>query len=552
MATSAPGPSQGRAPHAEPNGEPQVTHEGYAPPGGTFSLVWLGLAATISGACVMLVEIVGTRVLTPFFGVGLYVWSALLGVTLGALALGYYLGGLVVDRGGRLTISTQLLLAGVWVALVPTLRVPLLMTLDGADVRLGALLAATVLFAPALCLMGMVSTSAVRHSLRGAATSGRSVGRVYALSTLGSLAGTLAAGFWLVPSFAATHVLWGTAAALVATGASGLIISRLPTTRKIAVGGTLLVSLLVASFARDDAAAGSFQILERRQSLYGNLSVVIDHSRASDLKLLRADHSFIGGEWATGEPVFGFVHLLEASRFARPNAKTALLIGLGVGSTARALAEAGIEVDVSELDPEVVDLAKRHFGFTPNGRVLIGDARVLIRNLDQRYDIIIHDTFTGGSTPEHLLSVEVMGRLAELLTEDGLLAVNMVGSARGPLSAAARSVYRTVSSVFPHMRVYQDGPLGEPHDTESQLNNLIFFASRSPIAFPDKLGRFAREPRRKHMFSGMPYWELSPDSLTGGQLITDEHNPIAHLATPVAELFHSQMRKLYPAEFWVR
>src|SRR5690606_10920875 len=103
---------------------------------------WLSLAAFVGGASVMLVEIVGTRVLTPLFGVGLYVWSALLGVTLGSLALGYYVGGVLADTRSKFALPVQLIAAGLLLCMTPFARVPLLLALSGMEPRLGALTAA--------------------------------------------------------------------------------------------------------------------------------------------------------------------------------------------------------------------------------------------------------------------------------------------------------------------------------------------------------------------------------------------------------------------------
>lgn len=500
--------------------------------------VWLGAAAFVGGASVMVVEVVGTRMLMPVFGVGLFVWSALLVVTLGSLAFGYYLGGRVADTGRWPPLHVQLMLAGTAVAIAPFLRVPVLRMGDGLGLRFGPVISALVLFAPALFLLGMVSTTVVKRSLRDAASTGRTVGRVYAISTLGSLLGTLAAGFWLVPSYTAGTIFSGTAALLVLVGGLGFPIAR----RGLA--GLALLPLVGVLFHEPVRVAG-FDVLARRQSLHGSLTVVRDATRAVPLLLLRADHSLIGAEWHTGQPAFSFVHLLSAGIHAHPHVERALVIGLGVGSVVEPLQVAGATVDVVELDAGVVELAREHFGFRANGEVFVEDARTLVQRLDRKYDIIVHDTFTGGETPEHLLSVEVIRELSRLLTERGILTLNMVGASEGPLSAAPLAVRATLLRVFPHVRSFRDDS-----SSSAALHNIVQFASRSEIVFEVPAAGGAGVSRRSEVLATFQDGEIFRDA-NPGVPIEDADNPVAALSVSVSERFHEEMNRLYPTDFWI-
>src|SRR5512145_1231763 len=155
---------------------------------------------SISGASVLAIEILGTRVLGPFYGVSIFLWSALITVTLAALAAGYALGGRWADRGPRLArLGTLLAAAGVWTLLVPWLRQPLLGALEPLGLRAAVLAAALLLFAPPLLCLGMVSPYAVRLKADRLDAVGRTAGNLYAVSTLASVVAALATGFYLVP-----------------------------------------------------------------------------------------------------------------------------------------------------------------------------------------------------------------------------------------------------------------------------------------------------------------------------------------------------------------
>ena len=155
----------------------------------------------LSGAAVLSLEILGTRVLGPYYGVSIYLWSALITVTLAALSVGYAVGGRWADRGPRLgALAWMLGGAGIWVLFVPWLEAPLLRLADGAGLRAAVLIAAVVLFAPPLLLLGMVSPYAIRLKAGRLDEVGRTAGNLFAVSTVASVLSAVATGFWLVPA----------------------------------------------------------------------------------------------------------------------------------------------------------------------------------------------------------------------------------------------------------------------------------------------------------------------------------------------------------------
>lgn len=168
-----------------------------------------------------------------------------------------------------------------------------------------------------------------------------------------------------------------------------------------------VASLSATSVGRsiDRALPPHLHIVARANSPYGLLEVIDDKDR--NVRVLRADHSIIGGHhFEDHSRIFNYVSYLEWLRFLRPDAKRMLQLGLGTGTLARSVQAHGITVDAVELDPLVVSFAKQYFDWSPNGAVYTEDARAFINRSDQKYDLIVHDTFTGGATPDHLLSLE--------------------------------------------------------------------------------------------------------------------------------------------------
>ncbi|MEP6654805.1 MAG: fused MFS/spermidine synthase [Myxococcales bacterium] len=490
----------------------------------------------------MVVEILGTRIIGPVFGVGLFVWSALLAVTLGSLASGYYIGGVLVDRmPTRRLMGMVVVCAGALLGLVPVLDHVILGLAEGLGPRGGPLVSATALFTPCLVALGMIGPVAVRLSTTELQGTGHRVGSMYAVSTAGSLLGTLVTAFLLIPSFDTDHILFGTSSFLVVVGTVPFLRARNPVT---------LLALLIPLFGLavpDGKLPPGLAILARSQSLYGLLEVVDDANR--NVRFLRADHSVIGGEYTRDHsPCFGFISVLESVRVLRPAAKDLLQIGLGIGSLPSALKPYGIKMDVVEIDPAVVRLARDYFAFSPTGDVHIADARSFLRETNRRYDAIVHDTFTGGTTPEHLLSLEVVQRIRELLRPDGLLVLNFAGYYAGPKAEASFAVARTLRAVFSTVRSFRDSALDV---RPGEASNLIFFASDGALDFERLQQATSPNPVAENILRSFFGWEVLKE-VPAGPVITDGRNPLARLQLPIAEEHFKDMNQLLPRELWLK
>jgi SAM-dependent methyltransferase len=495
-----------------------------------------------TGAAVMVVEILGTRVIGPVFGVSLFVWAALLAVTLGSLAVGYYAGGVLVDRSPRARLlGTVAMVSGCLLGLVPALSHAVLGACQGLGPRWGPLVSATFLFAPCLTVLGMVGPVTARLATDDLRTTGRRVGGIYAVSTAGSLIGTLATAFGLVPAFDTRYILLGTAAFLVVIGA--VLLARHG--RRAAILA-VLVPILGFAVPRPELPAG-ISVIDRAQSLYGLVEVIEDTSRG--VRFLRADHSVIGAQFTRdGSPGFAFIHQLEVLRFLRPGAKDLLEIGLGIGSLPMALRPYGITADVVEIDPAVVRFAQKDFGFATAGEIHVEDARTFVARTDRRYDLIVHDTFTGGSTPEHLMSLQVIRRLREILRPGGVLAVNFAGYQRGPKAAASWAVARTLRAVFPIVRIFRDS---DPKDRPDEVGNMIFFASEAALDFIVPVGARFESDVCESTLRSLESWEVLRD-VPDGPIVTDERNPLTRLQLPIAEDHFTAMNSLLPPEVWLQ
>jgi spermidine synthase len=492
---------------------------------GRAQLAWLGLTATVSGALVMVVEIMGARVIGPFFGMTIHVWTALISVTLIALSLGYAIGGALADRRPSADVLFGLLFfAGIASLSVPLLRAPVVERAAAHGLRLGAFLSALALFGPLLLLLGCVTPYVVRLAARGMERLGRTVGAFYALSTLGSVAGSLLTGYWLIERFGVRGVFLLAGATLIALSAAYFALFR-----RVFVA---LALLALPAFVPPDLRAGAelgrasdVTRLERREGLYGTLQVLEYRYGTRRVRSLVLDGLTQSGMDVDERlSVYEYTyHMQFLPRSMRPEGRTALAIGLGAGLIPGWYAARGVRTDVVEINPEVARLARDYFGFRTDGSVYLADARRFLAEPGPRYDYILMDAFGGDSVPSHLLSLECLRLLGARLERDGVLALNLIGGV-GEDSLATAAVVRTLEEVFPTVELY---PAFDAEPGGSFGNVIVIARHGSPLAFNPRLVR--RERVHAHArgaverFLGRrwprPRWETAP-------VLTDDRNPL--------------------------
>ncbi len=483
------------------------------------------LTVFLTGGAILVLEIVGTRFLGPFYGVNLYSWSALITVTLVALAAGYYLGGRLADARGSPVLLDQVIgLAAPAVAAIPLLVPVLAPALAGAGPRIGVVSSALVCFGPSLSLLGMVTPIAVRVAAPDFAHLGRSVGSVYAWSTAGSIAGALAAGFWLLPAFRVTRICYALALTVLVLA----LVRRLGRSRYRLTALVPPIALAAAFWRPMPEGAPpqirGFRLVATYPSYYGTVKVVEDR-RVRYLLIDGMCHN--AQSKAGGVSVLPYVAVFGVLPAIDPAGKELLLIGLGAGDMVRLLGAAGIRTTAVEIDPVVAQAAFRHFGLRPDELTLeIDDGRNVLRRQKGRYDFLIVDAFAGGSPATHLFTREAFREMKAAMRPSGIAAINVV--TRGWRDALVADLAATLKAVF--ASVSAAGTAADP----AALGNVIFFASDRPLALPASLlAKFHARP-------------VDLDQATG-LVLTDDRNRLDALAASVEEEMRRQARAALPA-----
>jgi spermidine synthase len=494
---------------------------------------------TITGAAVMILELLGTRIIGPFYGVGLYVWSSLIAVTLIALALGYFLGGFLADRYPAIRLAHVILIAALTTLAIPFLSGPILHATDSMGLRAGAFTSALILFTFPLTALAMVGPYVIKRATRDLSRVGTAAGSVYAISTVGSVAGTLLLGFYLLPQFGTRAIVFSLS--LILTGLAIMVAwhERRTSTGFRSIWPLLTVSLFIGIGAGTGLTAQAksvegFTVQSEAESLYGWVRVVDDERRG--FRLLLSDASVISAvDLKQNRSLLGYQEIMGLLPTIHHEATRALLIGLGGGHVAQDLKAQGVMTDTIEIDPAVADAARRWFHFEPTGLSLVGDARYEIRKLSTRYDLIIHDCFTGGSEPTHLLSREMLNELRALLNDRGILVLNYVGFTQGEGSEAVAAVHRTLQDLFPHLRTFVT--------EKSEFTDFIFLASLEPVAIDPQTGdrRLRWLLDHEHRFAE-----------GSGFIVTDDYNPLESRQVRKAETYRKHFLERIAFELLVR
>lgn len=440
----------------------------------------------------MALEIVASRVLAPVFGNSIYVWGSLIGVFLTALSVGYWIGGQVADRFPHYGVFSGLVfLAGLLIVPIPAIAPRLLEWITLADLgpRAGPLLAATVLFFPASLVMGMVSPFAVRLAARTVQTVGNTAGRLYALSTLGSIVGCFVAAFWLISVLGVREIVFLLGLVEMAMAALGFAVWRRLLPASVAAAAVLVVGLVLPrAFPADPP-----EVIYARDTVYHRITV----SDEGGVRYLKLDH-YWQSAMDLGDPqrtVFRYADYMHAGMLFAPEPERVLLIGMGGGTIPKQYLTyyPQVRMDIVDIDPQVIEVARRYFRVPVGSRLraFAEDGRQFVRRSPGRYDQILMDAYLRDTIPFHLATREFFQEVRATLTPRGVFVMNVIGALSGPQSRLFRAIYRTLRDVFLAVYVFpvEFGTGGVPE----ALRNIIVVGAQTPPEPPEAVrARYAR------------------------------------------------------------
>lgn len=499
-----------------------------------FHRLMLVIMAFTAGAAVMVMELSAIRVLAPWFGNSLYTWTGLIGVILTAMSAGYYFGGWLADKKTSYTILSHILAsAALFILAIPLAANLLGRPLAGLDVILGPVLSTLLLFAVPGFFLGSVSPYIIRlvSLLSADKHIGLSAGMVYMFSTIGSVLGTFAAGFWLIPSLDLEQVFWFTGAAIALLACLGYVLSfqkrAFVALQILVLAGAIPVLVSAATLAKPTHDA---RLVFHKMSYY-HLIRVFQKKLPSGLGItqLYLDTTLEGALYDKSSelPIPALRYWALAPLF-RGDLQSALVLGGGTFTLPEVFLEhfPQAKVEVVEIDPEVVAVGRRFFRLNnyPRMGIVVDDARRYLTRTTQKYDLIFGDAYNGlRSVPSHLLTEEFFQAVKNRLTERGIFMMHLINAVQGKDSALFASVIRTISQVFPETLVFATLP-----QKPAKIQSIIIMAADFEL-LPDAV--LASLPPEKQSLRKLLQTYIPPETYRGrdGYLLTDRFNPVEYL-----------------------
>ncbi len=427
----------------------------------------------VVGAASLGAEIAAARLLAPYFGASMFVWANTIATVLVALSVGYAIGGHLSDRTPRMSRLCEIVMAaGILLGAIPFVSPPLLRLAVSAlgAISVGGFFASLVgvllLVALPVLLLGMVAPFAIRLSIRRSDHAGRVSGRLYAISTAGSLLGTFLAALLLVP-FAGTHrTFLALALALVVVASIGL------DRRYLAVPVALIALIVLPPGAINADVASGSRVIYETETPYQYARVVQSPGGQRLLELNEgvAVHSeFVPGSYLTGNYWDDFLALPFATGTTAPG--RVAILGDAAGTTARALGHffPATQIDAVEIDGRLTEIGRRYFGLAPRPQLhtITADARPWLASVSTRFDSIFLDAYRQPYIPFYLTTREFFALVRAHLRRLGTVVIN-VGHPTGS-DTLERALSATLRTVFPYV-------MSDP----AEPTNTLLLASVAP------------------------------------------------------------------------
>lgn len=407
--------------------------------------------AFLSGFALLSFELVASRILAPAIGSSIYVWTSIIGVIIASLAAGYSYGGKLADKRVEPLDVVWLLIGSAAAITLTMLGAPVLLNAilqTPSDPRMQAVIASFILFAPASFLLGAISPYLARLKNISLKTTGRTIASLGALNSVGGIAGTFITGFVLFSYIGSRDTLLFIIVVLI--GSSWLIEPR----RQYKYRLLAVVGIIIFSFvALVVKPAGVVAIIDTPSASY----------RVSDIEyggrpirvLAVGPGGLQSGVYRDGsdELVFGYTQKMADIVSTAHTKESVLILGGGSFTLPQYLAKKypSMQIDVVEIDPELVSIARKYFGYKDpaNVQIITQDARTLLNSNTKQYDIVLVDVYNDSLIPFTLTTGEYTEQLRRAVKPSGLVAVNIIASDKGACGELLASLHATYGRQFP-------------------------------------------------------------------------------------------------------
>lgn len=499
----------------------QTSHLGF-----TNKSKFLLASVFITGAVVLVIEIIAIRILSPYYGNTLYTTSSVIGIVLAALSAGYYAGGKLADAHPEHHYFYLIIfISGLLVLGIQTLNKTLLPVFGLLlPITIGPLVAAVFLFLVPCFSLGLLSPYAVALHKQGSTVGGRA-GEVFFWSTTGSIAGSLSAGFLLIPNFGVSTIIITSGITLCGVGILGLF------AHKENLRNILALAIICAAFVALAFLQGPQQenVIYQKDGIYEKIKISEGMWNGHPVRFLFQDRSYSAAmRLDSDELAYEYTKYYALYQLFKPNPANAFIIGGGAYSIPKALFKdsATIAIDVTEIEPSLYALSKQYFNLPETSRLInhTQDGRYFLSHTSADYDMVISDVYYSFfSIPIQFTTKEFFTLAKNHLTENGVFIGNFIGDTNPEAPSFLFSEIKTFQSVFPNSYFFA---VENPKQTKGQ--NIIFLGinGKEPIDFNSPMVRHHANPIIRQLVQKRI--ELANINLAHHQEITDNFAPVEY------------------------
>ena len=446
-------------------------------------------------AICMILELIASRILSPFFGNTNLVWTSIIGIILLSSSIGNYIGGKIADSDSKeKKLKCILFLCSIYVFTIPLIQDSILISITRkiSDIRVGAIICAFALFFIPALLMGIITPMILKLKLENLETAGKISGKITAIATIGGIVGTFLGGFVLIPNIGSTYILF-----ILAILISCLVIivdCKIIQRSNILVIIIIVFSLVFFKYYTNANEISGNEILKGElgkvvsyDTQYGSVRIYNIISQGEPERILNIDSGYESATYTNdnkvNELVFDYTKYYDLMFETDMDIKETLLIGGAGYSYPKYYISHYIDkkMDVVEIDGGITDIAKKYFfldklmkdyDIENNHRLnlITEDGRVYLNKNSKKYDAILNDAFSGEVPAKTLTTLEAITQIKKSLNQGGLYLTNIISSLEGKDSKFIKAEVNTLKQVFTNVYVV---PCTFPDNPEKVQNNMV-------------------------------------------------------------------------------
>ncbi len=482
------------------------------------------LLVFVEGIVIMSIELLGSRIIAPFFGSSLDVWTFILALVLAAVATGYFLGGRLSTKKDKDKLLVFIFLfLSFWIGILPFLSEEIMILTTQMGIFSSLVLSSILIFFIPSFVASMIIPIVIQVLSNNKKQAGKISGLLYFISTFGGIISTLFLGFYIIQSY-------GIKGPLIFLSTLLLIISMYIINWKadkvlfsIFVGLYILVFSISKSYSHSSEKS-SYNLIYQNEGLLGQFRIFDFKGHMGNQRLLTINNipqNSIVNDTVINESMYNFVHTISSFSRLKPKISSTLILGMGGGSLAQEFINHEFTVDAVDIDNRYWEISQKYFNLSHKVNFFTDDARHFINVCKKKYDIVLIDVTIGEITPSHVFTSQSFKKIYEMLNDNGILFINYSWYINGEEGVSSRSIYKTLNSSGFYTYLNFQNPNDFSDIIFIGLKQKVYFSETKTFIPQNECCKKYFERTNKNLVEKLPFAE--PIFLIGDEIIFDDN-----------------------------